>query len=177
MQGIVEEGEWDLFIKTLQETLPTTLRITAYTLTEKKLFKHLFQNQFAQNFSNHLAEGEKEEKKEENEKKKEENEKKKEENEEKKEENVQKKEVKFTPPREIEWYPIPGVAWKIEATRRELKKQEIFLKLRKFIIQHTETVCSSSSFSSLLFFSSSSPLSFSLSPLLFNPNFFVERGI
>ncbi|XP_047119299.1 tRNA (cytosine(34)-C(5))-methyltransferase [Schistocerca piceifrons] len=113
MQKICPEEEWDAFMATIKQNLPTAFRITGSKVEARALLRFV-QSNFFNNFLNPgKLEGDSEEKQD--------------------AENVEQR-IK---PICLPWYP-DGLAWQLQLTRKDIRRSEIYFRLHNFLIAETE---------------------------------------
>lgn len=113
MQKICPDEEWDAFMATIKQNLPTAFRITGSKAEARALLRFV-QSNFFNNFLNPCkVENDSDEK-----------------------QDAESVEQRIEPIC-LPWYP-DGLAWQLQLTRKDIRRSEIYFRLHNFLIAETE---------------------------------------
>lgn len=111
LQQICPEEEWESFMATIKETLPTAFRITG-SKSEARALLGIVKGKFFEDCLLNPSQPD--------------------ENSQKKDEEIEQKKPICLP-----WYP-DGLAWQLQLTRKDIRRSEAYFRLHNFLISETD---------------------------------------
>ncbi|XP_067006255.2 tRNA (cytosine(34)-C(5))-methyltransferase [Anabrus simplex] len=114
LQKIVPEDEWDVFMTSLREPLPTVFRITA-SKSESRALLRIIQSEFFKGFLKPVEHSNERDTA---------------------EDDVEKETNGTVEPLCLSWYP-DGLAWHLKLTRKDIRRSEAYVRLHNFLISET----------------------------------------
>ncbi|CAD6234356.1 GSCOCG00001847001-RA-CDS [Cotesia congregata] len=108
-QNVIPDDQWDAFITTIRENLPSAFRITG-SQTEAKALLKIIKGDFFEEILNNKLEGEKE----------------------------VANETEKMRPKSLPFYPNE-LAWQLQLTRKDIRRSEAYFKLHNFLIAETSS--------------------------------------